>query len=150
MEHESSLPHSQKPPTCPYTEPAPSSPYLQHPTSWRSVLILSSHLCLGLWSDLFPLGFPSKSLCTTLTHTRYMPHPSQSSQFYHPNNIWWAVQIIKLFIMYFSPIPRYLFPPRPKYSPQHPILKHPQPTFPLNVSDQVSHPHKTTRKIIRQ
>jgi hypothetical protein len=28
-----------------------------------------------------------------------------------------------------SPIPSYLIPPRPKYSPQHPILKHPQPTF---------------------
>jgi hypothetical protein len=28
-----------------------------------------------------------------------MPHPSHSSLFYHPNNIWWAVQIIKLLIM---------------------------------------------------
>jgi hypothetical protein len=25
-----------------------------------------------------------------------MPRPSHSSRFYHPNNIWWAVQIIKL------------------------------------------------------
>ena len=27
------------------------------------------------------------------------------------------------------PLPRHLVPPRPKYSPQHPILKHPQPAF---------------------
>jgi len=34
-----------------------------------------------------------------LTHTRYMPHPSHSSRFYHPHNIRWGVQNIKLFIM---------------------------------------------------
>jgi hypothetical protein len=31
--------------------------------------------------------------------------------------------------MKFSLLPCYLVPLRPKYSPQHPILKHPQPTF---------------------
>ena len=37
-----------------------------HPTSWRSILILSSHLSLGLPNGLFPSGFPTKSLYTTL------------------------------------------------------------------------------------
>jgi len=37
---------------------------------------------------------------------------------------------------------------RSKYLPRHPILKQPQLLFSLNVSDQVSHPHKTTGKII--
>jgi len=39
---------------------------LPHPTSWRSILILSSYLRLGLPSGLFPSGFPSKTLHTPL------------------------------------------------------------------------------------
>ena len=35
-----------------------------HPTSWRSVLILSTHLRLGLPNCLFPSGFPTKTLYT--------------------------------------------------------------------------------------
>ena len=38
-----------------------------HPTSWRSVLILSTHLCLGLPSGLFPSGFPYKTLYNPLS-----------------------------------------------------------------------------------
>ena len=37
--------------------------------------------------------------------------------------------IIKLLIIWFSLLPCYIFPLRPKYSPQHPILKHPQSMF---------------------
>jgi hypothetical protein len=57
-----------------------------------------------------------------------MSRSSHSFRFYHPNNIGWWVQIIQLLIMQ-SPLPCYLVPPRPKYSPQHPILKKPQPPF---------------------
>ena len=38
-----------------------------HPTSWRSVLMLSTHLHLGLPSGLFPSGFPTKTLYTPLS-----------------------------------------------------------------------------------
>ena len=39
-----------------------------HPTSWRSILILSTHLRLGLPSGLFPSGFPTKNLYTPVSH----------------------------------------------------------------------------------
>ena len=59
------------------------------PTSWRSILILSSHLRLGLPNGLFPLRFPHQNLVhiSPLPHTRYMPRPSHSSRFCHPHNI---------------------------------------------------------------
>ena len=38
-----------------------------HPTSWRSILLLSTHLRLGFPCDLFPSGFPTKTLYTTLS-----------------------------------------------------------------------------------
>ena len=59
-----------------------------HPTSWRSILILSSHLRLGLSSCLVQSSFPTKSPYAPLLspHTCYMPRPSHS-QLDHPNNI---------------------------------------------------------------
>jgi hypothetical protein len=38
-----------------------------HPASWRPILILSTHLHLGLPSSLFPSGFPTNTLYTPLS-----------------------------------------------------------------------------------
>ena len=67
MEPKSSLQRLQVPAICPYPESDQSSPCL-HPTSWRSIRILSSHLRLVLPSRLFPSGYPTKTL--------YAPLPS--------------------------------------------------------------------------
>ena len=45
---------------------SPIQSIYQHPTSWRSILILSTHLRLGLPSGLFPSGFPTKNLYSPL------------------------------------------------------------------------------------
>jgi hypothetical protein len=43
----------------------------------------------------------------------------------------------------FSPLPCHFIPPRPKYSPQNPILKHPQTTFLTSVWATKFHTHTT-------
>ena len=47
-----------------------------HPTSWISVLILSTHLRLGLPSGLLPSGFPTKTLYTPLSSPIRADHAS--------------------------------------------------------------------------
>jgi hypothetical protein len=65
MEPEGSLPYLQVPATSFY--PEPDNPvHVPHVTSCRSILVLSSHLHLGLTSGLFPSGFPTKTLYTPL------------------------------------------------------------------------------------
>ena len=51
-----------------------------HPTSWRSILILSTYLRQGFPSGLFPSGFPIKTLYTPSPHP-YAPHAQPISFF---------------------------------------------------------------------
>ena len=55
-----------------------SHPVSTPPTSWRSILILSSHLRLGLPNGL--LSFPTRNLCTPLP-SPYAPHATPTSFF---------------------------------------------------------------------
>jgi hypothetical protein len=77
-----------------------------------------------------------------------MPRPFYSSWFDHPINIWWAVQIIKLLSMYFPPLPCHLA----LLSPNILLCTLFSDTLSLrsslNVNYQVSHPYKTTGKIM--
>ena len=83
-------------------------------------IILPSKLGSSKW--FLSLMFPHQNPLYTspLPHMCYMPCPPHSSRF----DPWKILSIIQ-----FSPFPCYLIPLRPKYVSQHPILKHPQPTF---------------------
>jgi hypothetical protein len=60
------LPHSQVPGHLSLSWASSTQSVPSHPNSWRSILILSSHLRLGLPSGLFPSGYPIETLYTTL------------------------------------------------------------------------------------
>ena len=100
-----------------------------HSTPWRSILILSSHLHLDLpWSLSLRFHQQNPEYTSPLPHTCYMPCPPHSSQFDHLKNVWSGVQIIKLLSTLFSNTFSLCFT--------------------LNMNNQVSHPYKTTGKII--
>jgi len=99
MEPEGSLPHSQVLAICPYSEPDQSSPR-PHPTSWRSILILSSHLSLGLPSGLFPSGLVTKTLYTPLPSPYVLQAPPTSFfSIWSPLQHLVGVQTVKLLVM---------------------------------------------------
>jgi hypothetical protein len=55
------------------------------------------------WSSKWSLSLRfshQNPVCTSpLTHICYIPCPSHTSRFDHPNNTWWGLQIIKLLII---------------------------------------------------
>ena len=103
MEPEDSLPYSQESATCPYPEPHKYSrcpPF--HVLKIQFNITLPSRPGPYKWSLSLRFTHQNPIYTSPLLHTCYMTHPSHSSRFDHPNNIWWAVQIIKLLTMYFS------------------------------------------------
>jgi hypothetical protein len=82
-----------------------------HPTSWRSTIPLSSHLGLGFPSGSFPQVSPLKPF-VNLSPPPHVLHAPDHFFFWfdHPQNIGWAIQIIKFLICRFlhSPVTSFL------------------------------------------
>ena len=78
-----------------------------HPTFWRSILIFSSHLRLGLPSGLFPSGFPTKTLYTPLlypiraTFSAHLILLDFIILFIQPTTKYWGTLIINLVTLQF-------------------------------------------------
>jgi hypothetical protein len=134
MEPEGSLPCSQEPFTglCPDSDQ--SNPYHPILSLLRLILLLSTHLCFSLPSDLFLLDFSPISYMQSFSTPCYMPCPSHSLWLDHSNYTWPRVQVMKLLITQFSPASRHFS-----------LLSR---TLFSNTSVYVSHPFKITRKII--
>ena len=81
---------------------------------------------LGLPSGLFPSGFPTKILYTTLSSPISATYPAHLILFYFITRTIMGEQYRSLSSSYVvSSTPLFLITLRPKYSPQHHILKHP-------------------------
>ena len=77
----------------------------------------------------FPQASPPTP-CAPLYPPPYGPHALPISfLLILPPAQYWVRSTVQLLIMQLSPFACHLVPLRSKYSPQHPILKHPQPAF---------------------
>ena len=73
---------------------------------------------------------PLNPVCTSsIPHTCHMSGLSHSSWFYHPNNIWWEVLIIKFLLTQSTPLSCTVVLLRPQCFPKHRIQEHSQPMF---------------------
>jgi hypothetical protein len=101
--------------------------YLAHPTCWRSILKLSSHLSLGFTSGPFLSGFLTKWMYAVISHTYLTCSTISVFWFGHPNNICWGLPIIKLFTLQSSPLRFLLRSPWVKIASSVKFFRHSQP-----------------------
>ena len=153
MEPEGSLPQSQVPATCSY--PEPTSNWFRivlapHPTSWRYILLLSSHLRLGLPSDPFPQVSPPTP-CTRLSSPPYALHAPFNSFFsiLSPEHYWVRCTDYSAphYVVFSTPLLPLLSPLGPNILLNTLFSNTLSLRSSLSVGDQVSYPYKTTGKI---
>jgi hypothetical protein len=112
MEKEGSLPHSQEPTTC------------LHPAHVSPSYFLKIHFNIII--TFTPRSSHQNPVCTSpFPRAYYIPHSSH----YPWSPAKYLVCVTGHTASRSSPLLCYLVPLRPKYAPQHPILKHPQPLF---------------------
>jgi len=136
------------PANCPCLEPARTCPYPHITLREDPILILSSHLRLGLWSGLFPSDFPTKPLYTSLLSPKRARCSAHPIIFDLTTRIIFSEQYRSLSFSFFSFI----------YSPATSSLLGPNIAhstlfsntlnlrFSLNMSDQASHTYITKGK----
>jgi hypothetical protein len=81
------------------TQPNPVHTPTSHFLKLHLIIILPFTPGSPKWSLSLRLSHRNPVHTSPLTHMRYIPRPSHSYPFYHPHNIVWGVQIMKLLII---------------------------------------------------
>ena len=148
MKPVSSSPYSQVPAICPYREPNPTSLHPSHfPKIHLNIILPSS---LGLPNVLFPSGFPTRTLCTTL------PSPIRATCPAHLIPLHFTTRTIlgeenksfssSLYNLLHSPVTSSLLGPN---FPSTPCSQTPSASFPPAVSTTKFHTHTKQQAILQ-